>query len=164
MVCRYVRYEGPWAYYINCVLWLNVCVIWGLWIYWFHDLSTTIPNGLVTIGRTSLVGVGHSRSDSIVPLMLRTVCCAMAGALALYYRFLGTALTLLRRGNISGRPCMGVMTYNVLTFSALKALKTLLNGVLAEVMPSFGYYSNCKFIFINWAHVIPKCEVYLLSL
>jgi hypothetical protein len=76
----------------------------------------TIPNGSITIGWTSLVGVGHSRSDLIMPLMLRTVCGAMAGALALYYRSLGIARTLLRRGNISGRPYMGVMTYNALAF------------------------------------------------
>jgi hypothetical protein len=76
----------------------------GLWIHWFRDFDATIPNDSVTIGRTSLVGVGHSRSDPIVPLMLRTVCYAMAGALALYYRSLGTASTLLRKGNISGMP------------------------------------------------------------
>jgi hypothetical protein len=93
-----------------------------MWIHWFRDLDATIPNSSVTIGWTSLVGVGHSGSDSIVPLMLRTVCYAMAGALALYYRSLGTASTLLRRGNISGRPCMGVMTYKALTFSASKQL------------------------------------------
>jgi hypothetical protein len=81
------------------------CVCYtGLWIHWFRDLDATIPNGLVTIGRTSLVGVGHSRLDLIVPLMLRMVSYAMVGALALYYRFLGTASALLRRGNISGRP------------------------------------------------------------
>jgi hypothetical protein len=34
----------------------------------------------------------------------------------LYYKSLGTASTLLRRGNISGRPCMGVMTYKALSF------------------------------------------------
>ena len=93
-----------------------------LWIHWFRDPGANIPNGLVTIRRTSLVSVGHSRSDSIVPLMLRTVCCTMAKALSLYYRFLGTTSTLLRRGNISGRPCMGVMTHNALAFSALKQL------------------------------------------
>jgi hypothetical protein len=55
------------------------CVCYtGLWIHWFRDLGATIPNGSVTIRHTSLVGVGHSRSDSIVPLMLRMVCCAMA--------------------------------------------------------------------------------------
>jgi hypothetical protein len=97
------------------------CVCYtGLWIYWFRDLDATIPNGSVTTGWTSLVGVGHS--DSIVPLMLRTVCYAMARALALYYRSLGTTSTLLRMGNISGGPCMGVMTYNALAFSALKRL------------------------------------------
>jgi hypothetical protein len=99
------------------------CVCYtGLWIHWFRDLGATIPNGSVTIGRTSLVDVGHSRSGSIVSLMLRTVCCAMAGALALYYKSLGIVPTLLRRGNILGRPCMGVMTYNALSFSALKQI------------------------------------------
>jgi hypothetical protein len=80
-----------------------VCYM-GLWIYWFRDLDAIISNGLVTTGRTSLVGVGHSRSDSIVSLMLRIVCYAMVGALPLYYRSLEIASTLLRRGNISGRP------------------------------------------------------------
>jgi hypothetical protein len=121
MVRRYVRYERPWAYYINCVLWSNVCYT-GLWIHWFRDLDATIPNDSVTIGRTSLVGVGHSRLDLIIPLMLRMVCYVMVGVLALYYRSLKTALTLLRRGNISGRPCMGVMTYKALDFSALKQI------------------------------------------
>ena len=76
----------------------------GLWIHWFCDHDATIPNGMVTIGRTSLVGMSHLGSDPIVPLMLRTICFrAMAGALALYYRSLGTASTLLRGGKISGR-------------------------------------------------------------
>jgi hypothetical protein len=48
--------------------------------------------------RTDVIsGVGHSRSDSVVPLLLRTVRCAMTGALTLYYRSLETASTLLRR-------------------------------------------------------------------
>jgi hypothetical protein len=88
----------------------------GLWIHWFCDLGATIPNGSVTIGRISLVGVAHSRSDLIVPLMLRMVCCALARALKLYYRSLGTTPTLLRKGNILGRPCMRVMTYKALAF------------------------------------------------
>jgi hypothetical protein len=46
----------------------------------------------------------------------------MAGALALYYRSLRTATTLLRRDNISGRPYMGVMTYKALSLSASKQL------------------------------------------
>jgi hypothetical protein len=87
------------------------CVYYtGLWIHQFRDLDATIPNGSVTIGRTSLVGVGHLESDSIVPLMLRTVCYTMARALTLYYRSLGIASTLLRRGNISGRPYCCTMT------------------------------------------------------
>jgi hypothetical protein len=94
----------------------------GLWIHWFRDHGATILNGSVTIGRTSLVSVGHSRLDLIVPLMLHTVYCAMVEALLLYYRSLGTAPTLLRMGNISGRPCMRVMTYIALDFSALKHL------------------------------------------
>jgi hypothetical protein len=92
-----------------------VCYI-GLWIHWFRDLGATIPNGSVTIRRRSLVGVGHSRLDSIMLLMLHMVCYAMAGALALYYRSLRTVPTLPRRGNISGRPCMRVMMYNALAF------------------------------------------------
>jgi hypothetical protein len=59
------------------------CVCYtGLWIHWFHDFGATIPNGSITIGRTSLIGVGHSRLNSIVPLMLHMICCAIAGALA----------------------------------------------------------------------------------
>ena len=122
-----------------------------LWIRWFHDHGVTIPNGSVTIGLTSFVGVGHLRLDSIVSLMLRTVCCAMDGALALYYRSLRTEPTLMRMGNISGRPCMRVMTYNALAFLCIKIIrqlssvlhhklwkpKNLLNGVLTEVMPYF---------------------------
>ena len=43
------------------------------WIHWFRDHDSTIPNGTVIIGRMSLIGVGHSESDPIVALMLRTV-------------------------------------------------------------------------------------------
>ena len=67
------------------------------------DHNATISNGTVTIGWTLLVGVDHSRSDSIMLLMLRTVCCAMARALTLYDRPLEIALTLLRMDNILGR-------------------------------------------------------------
>jgi hypothetical protein len=42
-------------------------------IHWFRDHDATILNSSVTIGRTSLIGVGHSSSDLIVPLMLHTV-------------------------------------------------------------------------------------------
>jgi hypothetical protein len=71
----------------------------------------------------SLVSVGHSTSDLIMPLMLRTVYCAMGRALVLYYKSLGIALTLPRRGNILGRPCIGVMTWNALAFSYIKTIR-----------------------------------------
>jgi hypothetical protein len=102
----------------------QMCVIWGLWIHWFRDPGETIPNDSVTIGWTLLVGVDHLRSDSIVPLMLCMVCYAMIGTLTLYNKSLRTTPTLLRRGNISGRPCMRVMTYNAFAFSTLKYLGT----------------------------------------
>jgi hypothetical protein len=55
--------------------------------------------------RTDVIsGVGHPRSDLVVPLVLRMVCCAMVRALVLYYRSLKTMSTLLRRSNISVRP------------------------------------------------------------
>jgi hypothetical protein len=57
-----------------------------------------------------------------VPLMLCTVCYAMAGTLSLYYKSIETTSILLRRGNISGRPCMRIMTYKVLDFFGLKQI------------------------------------------
>jgi hypothetical protein len=46
--------------------------------------------------RTNVIcGVGRPRSDSVMPLVLHTVCYAMAGAPTLYYRSLGTASILL---------------------------------------------------------------------
>jgi hypothetical protein len=84
-------------------LWSNVYYT-KLWIHWFHDHGATISNGSVTIRRTSLVGVGHSKSDLIVPLMRHIVYCVMVGALALYYKALGTEPTMLRMGTILGRP------------------------------------------------------------
>jgi hypothetical protein len=83
---------------VKCACYMGLC------IHWFCDHGATIPNGLVTIRRMPLVGVGHSGLDSILSLMLHTVCYAMAEALTLYYRSLETASTLLRRGNILGRP------------------------------------------------------------
>jgi hypothetical protein len=164
MVRRYVPYKRPWPYYINCVLWSKCVYYTGLWIHWFRDLDTTIPNGLVTLGRMSLVGVGHSGSDSIVLLMLCTVCCTMAGALALYYKSLRTASTLLRRGNTSGRPYIVVMTYKVLAFSALKRLdnycrfytisfknpKTIKLCISGGNAFFLGYYSKCTFTLLIW--------------
>ena len=54
--------------------------------------------------KTNIISnVGHPRSDSVVPLVLRMIRCVMVGVPALYYRSLGTASTLLRMGNISSR-------------------------------------------------------------
>ena len=103
-------YYGQYVYYT------------GLWIYWFRDHGVTNPNGSVTIRLTSLVGVSHQRSNSIVPLILHTVYCEMARALALYYRSLRTTPTLLRMCKISGKPYIRVMTYKTLIFLALKYL------------------------------------------
>jgi hypothetical protein len=47
-------------------------------------------------------GMGHSKSDSVVLLVLRTLYCAMVRAPALYYRSLGTASILLIMSNILG--------------------------------------------------------------
>lgn len=66
----------------------QICVCYMGALDPFRDLGATIFNGSVAIKQTSLIGVGHSRSNSIVSLMLRTVYCAMVGALALYYRSL----------------------------------------------------------------------------
>jgi hypothetical protein len=55
--------------------------------------------------RTNVIScVGHPRWDLVVSLVLQTVCCAMGKASALYYRSLETTSTLLRKGNISGKP------------------------------------------------------------
>jgi hypothetical protein len=55
------------------------------------------------------LGVGPDRATNVMYGML-------------YNRSLGTASILLRMGNISGRPCMKVMTYKALSFSASKQL------------------------------------------
>ena len=70
------------------------------------------------ISRCGPLGVGSDHAVNVTYVMF----CAITGTLALYYRSLRTASTLLRRGKISGRPYMGVMTYNALAFSSLKQL------------------------------------------
>jgi hypothetical protein len=79
----------------------NVCVAFG-------------SNGFVTKMQSfpmdshyrtnDINGVGHPRSYSIVLLVLCTVYYTMVGAPTLYYKSLITVSTLLRRGNILGRP------------------------------------------------------------
>jgi hypothetical protein len=56
------------SFMIKCVCYTR------LWIHWFRDHGVTIPNGSIITRQTSLVGVGYSRSNSIVPLKLRTIC------------------------------------------------------------------------------------------
>jgi hypothetical protein len=61
--------------------------------------------------RTEVIsGVGHPRSDLVMPLVLRTLRCAKAGAPALYYKSFGTVSSLLRKGNISSRPYCETIT------------------------------------------------------
>jgi hypothetical protein len=69
----------------------------------------------------------------------------------LYYRSLGTAPTLLRMSNISGKPYMRVMTYKalvlyikiprrlLLVIHTFLQTKTLLYGVLTETTHPFEY-------------------------
>jgi hypothetical protein len=68
-------------------LWSNVCVIRGFGSISFVTTMQPFSMVIFTIGRTSLVSVGHPKSGSVMSLMLRTVCYAMARALALYYRY-----------------------------------------------------------------------------
>jgi hypothetical protein len=88
-----------------CISFMIKCVCYtGLWINWFRDHGVTIFNGSVTIEQTSLVGVGHPRSDLVVPLILCIVYYVIAGVLTLYYRFFRTTSSLLNMDNISSRP------------------------------------------------------------
>ena len=77
MVYWYVRYNGHGLtirvnFMIKCV-----CVDFGS-----NDFVTkTQPFPMDGYYRTDVIsGVGYLRSDSVVPLVLRRVCCVMAGA------------------------------------------------------------------------------------
>jgi hypothetical protein len=64
--------------------------------------DATIPNGR---SLQDISGVGHSGVElGRVASVTYGMFCAIAGALTLYYRSLGTASTLLRRGNILDKP------------------------------------------------------------
>ena len=64
--------------------------------------------------RTNIISsVDLPRSDSVVLLVL---CTVVYNIQVLYYRSLEIALTLLRKGNISSKPYMRVMTYKTLDF------------------------------------------------
>jgi hypothetical protein len=53
------------SFMVKCVCYMK------FWIHWFYDLDATIPNGSVITRRTSLVGVGHSRSNPIVQYVMQ---------------------------------------------------------------------------------------------
>ena len=68
-------------------------------------MTKTQPSPIDSHYRMDIIsGMSYSRSDSDLPQVFYTECCAMVGALALYYRSLGTMSTLLRMSNISDRP------------------------------------------------------------
>jgi hypothetical protein len=108
MVHRYVRYNGH-EFTIRVSFMINVCMCVCVWEgggLGSNDFVTKIQsfpmNGHYRMYVIS--GVGHPRSYLIIPLMLRKICSAMTGALALYCRSLRIASTLLIKGNIFGRP------------------------------------------------------------
>ena len=93
-----MQYNGHGLLY-GLTLWL-VCVWGGFGSNGFvTKMQPFVMDGHY---KTDVISdVGHPRLDSVVPLVLRMICHAMARTPALYYRSLGIALTLLRRGNIS---------------------------------------------------------------
>ena len=102
MVHWYVWYNGH-RLTIRVSFMVNVCV-WGGG-FGSNSFVTKMQHFPVNgYYRTNVIsGVGHPRSDSVVLLVLRMICYAVAGASALYYRSLEIVSTLLRRGNILGR-------------------------------------------------------------
>jgi hypothetical protein len=108
MVHRYVWYNG-YELTIQVSFMANVC-----FFFFWEGGGGFGSNGFVIKMQPFPVdghykmdvisGVGHPRSDSVVPLVLRMVCYIMARAPALYFKSLRITLILLRMGNISGRP------------------------------------------------------------
>jgi hypothetical protein len=103
MVHQYVRYNGH-RLTIRVNFMVNVCV--GVGGFESNGFVTKIQSFSIDGHYMTNVisGVGHPVSELIVPLVLRTVCCEIAGAPELNYRSLRITSILLRRGNISGRP------------------------------------------------------------
>jgi hypothetical protein len=101
MVHQYVQYNGHGlTIQVNFMV---KCVCVGFGSNGFVTKTQSFPmDGHYRMNVIS--GVGHPRSDLVVPLVLRTIYCVMVGTLTLYYRSLGTALTLLRMDNISNIP------------------------------------------------------------
>jgi hypothetical protein len=75
MVRRYMRYKQPLAYYIDFILWLNVCVLYGG--FGFNGFMTKVqPFPMDGHYRMDIIsGVGHPRSNSVVLLVLCTIVC-----------------------------------------------------------------------------------------
>jgi hypothetical protein len=75
MVRQYVRYKRPWAYYIDFILWSNMCVLNGG--FGSNDFVTKVqPFPMIGHYKMNIISsVGHPRSDSVVPLVLRMVMC-----------------------------------------------------------------------------------------
>ena len=83
MVHQYVRYNGH-GLTIQVSFMVSMCVWGGFGSNGFVTKMQPFPmDGHYRMDINS--GVGHPRSDSVVLLVLRTVCYAMAGAPALYY-------------------------------------------------------------------------------
>ena len=74
MVCWYMRYKRPWAYYIDCILWSNVYVLGGFGSNGFMTKVQSFP--MSGYYRTDIISsVGHPKLDSVVPLVLCMVAC-----------------------------------------------------------------------------------------
>ena len=75
MVRWYIRYKRSWAYYIDFILWSNVCVLYES--FGSNDFMTKVQSFLmVDHYRMDVIsGVGHLRLDLVVPLVLHTVTC-----------------------------------------------------------------------------------------
>ena len=102
MIHWYVQYNGH-GLTIRVSFMVNVCVWKGFGSNGFVTKMQSFP--MDGYYRTYVIsGVGHLRSNSVVSLVLHTICCTMTRASALYYRSLGIASTLQRIDNISSRP------------------------------------------------------------
>jgi hypothetical protein len=75
MIRWYVQYKRPWAYYIDFILWLDVSVLYGG--FGSNSFVTKVqPFLMVDHYRIDIISdVCHSRSDSVVQLVLCTVAC-----------------------------------------------------------------------------------------
>jgi hypothetical protein len=120
---------------------VNVCV-WGGGRGSFRSNGFVIkiqPFPMDGHYRTYVInGVGHLRLNSVMSLVLRTVCSTMAGAPTLYYRSVGIASTLLRKSSISGKPYYWTITvthdYKHILYYIYHILDKLLSHNIAYVL------------------------------